>query len=90
MLAIEAFALTSDFLQSDSANQRAWLALHFIKTLEMVQVAARVEGDALDFAHLFSVHVERLIIPNASHFMHEDNAPELNNAILGFLARHSV
>lgn len=33
--------------------------------------------------------VERVTIPNASHFMHEDNAAALNRTILDFLARHS-
>ncbi len=33
--------------------------------------------------------VERVVIPNASHFMHEDNAPVVNKAILDFFDRHS-
>jgi pimeloyl-ACP methyl ester carboxylesterase len=32
--------------------------------------------------------VERVEIPGASHGMHEENAPALNEAILGFLGRH--
>lgn len=34
-------------------------------------------------------NVERVAVPNASHFMHEDNALAVNKAILDFLARHS-
>jgi pimeloyl-ACP methyl ester carboxylesterase len=34
--------------------------------------------------------VERLEIRDASHVMHEDNPPVLNQAILGFLGRHSA
>jgi pimeloyl-ACP methyl ester carboxylesterase len=32
--------------------------------------------------------VERVTIPHASHFMHEDNAPALNDVVLEFLRRH--
>ncbi len=32
--------------------------------------------------------VERINIPDASHLMHEENAPAVNEAILGFLGRH--
>ncbi len=32
--------------------------------------------------------VERVEIPEASHLMHEENAPAVNEAILGFLGRH--
>ena len=32
--------------------------------------------------------VERINIPEASHLMHEENAPAVNEAILGFLGRH--
>ena len=32
--------------------------------------------------------VERVEIPGASHGMHEENAPALNEAVLGFLGRH--
>ncbi len=31
---------------------------------------------------------ERVEIPDASHIMHEENAPAVNEAILGFLGRH--
>jgi pimeloyl-ACP methyl ester carboxylesterase len=31
---------------------------------------------------------ERVEIPNASHVMHEENAPAVNEAIVGFLGRH--
>ena len=31
---------------------------------------------------------ERVEIPAASHVMHEENAPAVNEAILGFLGRH--
>jgi pimeloyl-ACP methyl ester carboxylesterase len=34
-------------------------------------------------------NVERVDIPDASHLMHEDNPTALNQAILGFLGRHS-
>jgi pimeloyl-ACP methyl ester carboxylesterase len=34
-------------------------------------------------------NLERVDIPDASHLMHEDNATALNQAILGFLGRHS-
>jgi pimeloyl-ACP methyl ester carboxylesterase len=33
-------------------------------------------------------NVERVEIPTASHLMHEENAPAVNEAILGFLGRH--
>ncbi len=33
-------------------------------------------------------NVERVEIPDASHLMHEENAPAVNEAILGFLGRH--
>lgn len=32
--------------------------------------------------------VERVEVPGASHLMHEENAPALNEAIVGFLRRH--
>ncbi len=32
--------------------------------------------------------VERVEIPDASHLMHEENAPAVNEAIVGFLGRH--
>jgi pimeloyl-ACP methyl ester carboxylesterase len=32
--------------------------------------------------------VERVAIPDASHLMHEENAPAVNEAITGFLGRH--
>jgi pimeloyl-ACP methyl ester carboxylesterase len=32
--------------------------------------------------------VERVAIPDASHLMHEENAPAVNEAIIGFLGRH--
>ena len=32
--------------------------------------------------------VERVEIPDASHLMHEENAPAVNDAIVGFLGRH--
>jgi len=32
--------------------------------------------------------VERINIPEASHDMHEENAPAVNEAIIGFLGRH--
>jgi pimeloyl-ACP methyl ester carboxylesterase len=32
--------------------------------------------------------VERVEIPDASHAMHEENAPAVNEAIVGFLGRH--
>ena len=32
--------------------------------------------------------VERVEIPGASHLMHEENAPAVNEAIVGFLGRH--
>ena len=32
---------------------------------------------------------ERVEIPNASHVMHEENAAAVNEAILGFVGRHS-
>jgi pimeloyl-ACP methyl ester carboxylesterase len=34
--------------------------------------------------------VERVEIPDASHLMHEENAPAVNEAIVGFLGRHRV
>jgi len=34
-------------------------------------------------------NVERVAVPNASHFMHEDNPQVLNKAILDFLDRHA-
>jgi pimeloyl-ACP methyl ester carboxylesterase len=34
-------------------------------------------------------NVERVDIPDASHLLHEDNATGLNQAIRGFLGRHS-
>jgi pimeloyl-ACP methyl ester carboxylesterase len=33
-------------------------------------------------------NVERVEIPAASHLMHEENAPAVNEAIIGFLGRH--
>jgi pimeloyl-ACP methyl ester carboxylesterase len=33
-------------------------------------------------------NVERVAIPDASHLMHEENAPAVNKAIVGFLGQH--
>jgi pimeloyl-ACP methyl ester carboxylesterase len=33
-------------------------------------------------------NTERVEIPNASHLMHEENAPAVNEEILAFLDRH--
>lgn len=35
-------------------------------------------------------HSERTDIPEASHMMHEDNAPAFNAAVLSYLRRHSL
>jgi pimeloyl-ACP methyl ester carboxylesterase len=34
--------------------------------------------------------VERVTIPDASHLMHEENAPAVNEAIIGFLGQHRL
>jgi len=35
-------------------------------------------------------NAEKIVIPDASHLMHEENAPAVNEAIVGFLGQHRL
>lgn len=46
-----------------------------------------IEGALSDWLAKLLPDVEQVVVPGASHLMHEDNAAFVNDAVLGFVAR---
>ncbi len=48
-----------------------------------------VEGELSEWLAELLPEAEQLVVPGASHLMHEDNPGFVNDAIAGFVARRS-
>jgi pimeloyl-ACP methyl ester carboxylesterase len=83
---LRAFALgTGGFPPLDDADVRGIHVPVLLVTGALSPTLAHLWTDRLE--ELLPI-VERINIPEASHDMHEENAPAVNEAILGFLGRH--
>jgi len=76
---------TSSFPPIDDEGVRSIRAPVLLMTSEHGPAALRYSADRLEE---LLPNVERVEIPDASHLMHEDNPPVVNQVILEFLSRH--
>ncbi len=82
-----AFALGAGFPPLGDADVRSIHVPVLLVTGALSPTLAHLWTDRLE--ELLPI-VERINIPEASHLMHEGNAPAVNEAIVGFLGRHPM